>query len=45
VILPGRFTAHFNDGPKGLTLAAGDFVNMYRSIRRKASEDANGHGY
>jgi hypothetical protein len=27
------------------TLAAGDFVNMYRSIRRKVSEDADGHGY
>ena len=29
----------------GITLAAGYFVNMYRSIRRKVSEDADGHGY
>ena len=45
IILPGGFAAHFNYGPEGLTLAAGYFVNMYRSIRRKVSEDADGHGY
>jgi cytochrome bd ubiquinol oxidase subunit II len=29
----------------GITLATGYFVNLYRSIRGKVGEDANGHGY
>jgi cytochrome bd ubiquinol oxidase subunit II len=29
----------------GITLAAAYFVNLYRSIRGKVGEDANGHGY
>jgi cytochrome d ubiquinol oxidase subunit II len=29
----------------GVTLAVGYFINLYRSIRGKASEDASGHGY
>jgi hypothetical protein len=45
IILPGGFAAHFHYGPEGLTLAAGYFVNMCRSIRRKVSKNADGHGY
>jgi cytochrome d ubiquinol oxidase subunit II len=29
----------------GIALAVGYFVNLFRSIRGKVSEDANGHGY
>ena len=29
----------------GITLAVGYFVNLFRSIRGKVGEDANGHGY
>jgi cytochrome d ubiquinol oxidase subunit II len=29
----------------GITLATGYFVNLFRSIRGKVGEDANGHGY
>jgi cytochrome d ubiquinol oxidase subunit II len=29
----------------GITLATGYFVNLFRSIRGKVAEDANGHGY
>jgi cytochrome d ubiquinol oxidase subunit II len=29
----------------GITLATGYFVNLFRSIRGKVSEDADGHGY
>ena len=29
----------------GITLAVGYFVNLYRSIRGKVGDDADGHGY